>query len=83
MALEQVHHPHEVGDGAGEAVELVDHHAVHEPGLDVGEKPRQRGAVAACAGQVGVVVAPWSQHPSTVALALHVRLGGLALGVQA
>ena len=66
-----------------QAVDLVDHHHVDQPGLDVGQQALQGRPLQGAAGDAAVVVAVGHQHPALGALAGDVGLAGLALGVEA
>ena len=82
MRVEQLDQLGEVGERAGEAVDLVDDHDVDAPGPDLVQQPLQGGPVERGAGQAAVVVATGRQSPSLVRLALDVGLAGLALRVE-
>ena len=82
MRLEHVHQLGEVGQRAAQAVDLVDHHHVHLPALDVGQQPLQRRPLQRAAGEAAVVVAVADQHPALGALGGDVGLAGVALGVE-
>jgi hypothetical protein len=82
VAVEHLDQLGEVHQRAAEAVDLVDHHHVDQPVLDVGQQPLQRRALQRAAGDAAVVVAVAHQHPALGALAGDVGLAGLALGVE-
>ncbi len=82
MLVEDLHDPGEVEQGPGQAVDLVDDHAVDPPRLDVGHEPLQRRPVHVAAGEAAVVVGVGQADPALVLLARDVRLGGLPLGVE-
>ena len=82
VRLEHVHQLGEVGQRAAQAVDLVDHHHVHRPALDVGEQPLQRRPLQRAAGEAAVVVAVADQRPALGALGGDVGLAGVALGVE-
>ena len=73
----------EVGQRAAQAVDLVDHHHIDQPVLDVGHQPLQSGAFQRPARNPTVVVLIPDQHPALRALAGDVGLAGFPLGVEA
>ena len=83
MAVEHLDQLGEVGQRAAEAVDLVDHHHIDQPVLDILHQPLQAGPFQRAAGQAAVVILIADQHPALGSLAGHERLAGLALGVQA
>jgi hypothetical protein len=72
----------EVHQGAGQAVDLVDHDAVDLAGLDVGQQALQGGPLQGTAGEAAVVVTVGHQDRALAALAGHVGLAGVPLGVE-
>ena len=72
----------EVHQRPRQPVDLVDHHDVNQPLLDVGEELLQTGPLQRAAGEAAVVVGVADQRPSLRALAGNVGLAGLALGLQ-
>ena len=56
-AIEDLDHACEVGQGPGQAVNLVDDDDVDLAGLDVAEKPLERRPLHGCAGEAAIVVA--------------------------
>jgi hypothetical protein len=82
VAVEHLDQLGEVGERAAEAVDLVDHHHVDQPVLDVLQQPLQAGALQRAARDAAVVILIADQHPALGPLAGDVRLAGLALGVQ-
>ena len=72
----------EVGERAGQPVDLVDDHDVDLAGRDVGEQPLQRRPLHVAAGEAAVVVALRRGLPALVLLAADVGLAGLPLGVE-
>ena len=63
--------------------DLVDHHDIDQPVLDVLHQPLQAGAFQRSAGDAAVVILIADQHPAFGSLAGDVRLAGLTLGVEA
>ena len=72
----------EVGQRAGQPVDLVDHHNVDLAGRDVGQQTLQGRPLHGAAGEAAVVVRGRQHDPALVLLAPDVGLAGLALGVQ-
>ena len=72
----------EVGQRAGQPVDLVDDHDIDAAGRDVGEQLAQAGAVHRAAGEAAVVVAAGQGGPALVLLAQDVGRAGLALRVE-
>ena len=83
VAVEHLDQLGEVGQRAAEAVDLVDHHHIDQPVLDILQQPLQAGPFQRAAREAAVVILIADQHPAFGALAGHERLAGLALGVQA
>ncbi|MEI2707375.1 MAG: hypothetical protein V9E89_19545 [Ilumatobacteraceae bacterium] len=73
----------EVGERAAEAVDLVDHHHIDQPVLDVSHEPLQAGAFQRAARDAAVVVLIADQHPALGPLAGDECLAGFALGMKA
>jgi hypothetical protein len=73
----------EVGQRAAQTVDLVDHHHVDQPVLDILQQPFQAGAFQRAAGDAAVVILIADEHPTLGPLAGDVRLAGLALSVEA
>ena len=82
MLLEGLHEACEVEQGAAEAIDFVDDHAIDLAGLDVGQEALQGGPVHVAAGEAAVVVAVGQQGPALSGLAADVGLGRFALGVE-
>jgi len=83
VTVEDLYQLREVHQRPAEAVDLVDHDHVDQPGLDVGDQLLERRPVQRAAGEAAVVVAVAERHPSLGALAGDVGLAGFALGVKA
>ena len=81
-AIEDLDHACEVGQGPGQAVNLVDDDDVDLAGLDVAEKPLERRALHGCAGEAAIVVAGRDRSPTFTGLALHIRRAGFALRIE-
>ena len=82
MRVEQLDQLGEVGERAGQAVDLVDDHDLDLAGADVHQEALQRRSVQCTAGIAAVVVMGRQQPPAFVLLALDVGRAGLALGVE-
>jgi hypothetical protein len=72
----------EIGERAGQAIDLVGHHRIDLAGLDVGKELLQGRAVHRGAGEAAVIIVLRQTGPALMALAFDVSLAGLALGVQ-
>jgi hypothetical protein len=72
----------EVGQRAGQPVDLVADDDVDSARLDIGEKLLQGRAVHGRARQPAVVISLCQRDPAFVALALDVGFASLALGMQ-
>ena len=72
----------EVGERAGQPVDLVDDDLVELAGLEVAHKPLQRRPLQRAAGEAAVVVAIRQQHPALGLLAGDEGGAGLALGIE-
>ncbi|OSM07641.1 hypothetical protein MAIT1_04601 [Magnetofaba australis IT-1] len=82
VALEGLHQPGEIGQGAGKPVDLVDYHAFHLAGLDVSHEAFQRRAVGVAAGIGRIVVVVGNRNPPFRLLAGDVRQTGFPLRLQ-
>ena len=82
VGVEELDQLGEVGQRAGQAIDLVDHDDVDPAGADVGEQPLQGRALDRAAGEAAIVVGRPDQDPALMGLALDVGLGRLALGVE-
>ncbi len=72
----------EVGERAGQAVDLVDHHRIDLAGVDIGEQALQGGAFHRAARIGAVVIGGLDQMPAFAGLASYIGLAGLALGME-
>ena len=82
MPLEDVDQLREIGQRAGQPVDLVDDDAVDPAGLDVGEQALQRRALQRGAADTRRRRSGLDERASPLALALDVGLAGRALGVE-
>ena len=82
MGVEQLDELGEVGERAGQAIDLVDHHHINRSGLYVAQEPLQGRAVHRPSREAAIIVVGFDQDPALMGLALDVGLGGLALRVE-
>ena len=80
--VEQLDQLGEVGQRAGQAVDLVDHHHIDAAVADVGQELLQGRAFQRSAREAAIVVAVAQRAPAFMGLALDIGLGGLALVVE-
>ena len=80
--VEQFDDPGEVGEGAGQAVDLVDHHGL-DPALPGGSQEAGEGRALHGPARIAAVVEPLGdQMPALMPLAPDEGLAGFPLGVQ-
>jgi hypothetical protein len=72
----------EVGERAGQPVDLVDHDDVDGAGLDIREQLPQGGPVHRPAGEAAIVIVLRQCGPALMLLAGDIGRAGLALGVE-
>ena len=82
MALEDLDHAREVGEGAGEAVDLVDDDHIDPAGGDIRHEALQARAVHGAAGEAAIVVRHRDHPPALGLLAGDIGGTGLALGIE-
>jgi hypothetical protein len=82
MLVEELDEHGEVGQGSGQAIDLVDHDHIDAAGPDLGQEPLEGGPLHRSAGEAAVVVAGRKTAPALIGLALDVGLGRLALVVE-
>jgi hypothetical protein len=82
MLIEQFHQLGKVGEGPGQAVDLVDDDDVDLAVANIVQQRLQRGPVQGGAGQAAIVIPGPDQPPALMGLALDIGLAGLALGVE-
>jgi hypothetical protein len=68
MAVEHIDHPREIGQRARQAVDLVDHHDVDPPGLDIGHQAFERGPVHVAAREPAILVVVGDGNPALLGL---------------
>ena len=82
VLVEQLDQLGEVGERAGEAVDLIDHHDGDLAGPDIGQEVLQGRAVEGGAREAAVVVVVGNEPPALMRLALDIGLAGFALGIE-
>ena len=82
VAVEDLDQLGEVHQRPAQPIDLVDHHHVDMPGLDVGEQPLKGGTLQCAAGDAAVVIHIGKRDPAFLFLADNIGLAGLALGVE-
>ena len=82
MLVEQLHQLGEIGQRAGQAVDLVDDDDVDLAVADIVQQPLQRRPVQGGAGQAAIVIPGPDQPPALVGLTLDIGLAGLPLGIE-
>jgi hypothetical protein len=73
----------EVGEAAGEPVDLVDDDHIHPARLHLGEQPLEAGALHVAAREAAIVIEVGQQRPAFMALAVDIGGAGLTLGIEA
>jgi hypothetical protein len=82
MTIEQLDELGEVGQRAGQPVDLVNDDHVHLPAPDVGQQSLQRRPLGRAAGITAVIVAGSDQGPAGMSLTADVGLRSVMLGVE-
>src|SRR5216684_7290686 len=82
MTIEQLHELSEVGQRAGQPIDLIDDNDVNLPGPDVSQQPLQRRPLGRAPGITAVIVSRPDQGPAGMRLTADVGLRGIVLGVQ-
>src|SRR5215211_7783434 len=82
MLVEDLHQLGEVGERAGEPIDLVDYDDIDPSRPEIGEQALQGGAVEGGAREPAIVVAVANEPPALVGLALDIGLAGFPLGVE-
>ena len=83
VSLEHLDQLGEIRQRAAEAIDLVDHDDVDQPGLDVAQQPLERRPFQRAARDPAVVVVVGQRDPALGLLAGDVGEPGLALGMEA
>src|ERR1700693_5471158 len=82
MLVKQLYQLGEIGERAGQPVDLVDHDDVDLAATDMVQQLLEGWAVQGGAEQPAIIIPRPDQPPALVGLALDVGLAGLALGIQ-
>jgi len=82
MVVEQLDELGEVGERAGQAVDLVDNHDIDLALADIRKKLLKGGAIYRPAGDPSIIIVGFDELPAFVGLALDVGLRRLALGIE-
>ena len=82
MAVEHIDHPGKISQGSREAVDLVDHHDVDQPALNVRHQPAQRRPIHIAARETAIVVVIGHGDPAFGTLAGNKGLPGFFLGID-
>ena len=82
VPVEQLDELGEVGQRAGQPVDLVDDDDIDLSGADIVQQPLQRRAVGVAAGEAAIVVFGPDQRPAGMGLASDIGLRGLVLGIE-
>jgi hypothetical protein len=79
LRVEELDQPGEIGERAGQPVDLVHDHDIDPARPHIGEQALRRGSLEIAAGEPAIVVAVSRQQPTLVPLAANVGLAGFAL----
>jgi hypothetical protein len=82
LAIEDLDQAGEVGEGAGQPVDLVEHDGVDGAAFDLGQRAAAAPGVPECRPRSRHRIAGGEQLPAFVALAANIGLAGLALGIE-
>ena len=82
VLIEQFDQLGEVGQRAGQAVDLVDDDDVDLAGPDILQQSLQGRAVGVAAGEAAIVIFGSDQRPAGMGLASDIGLGGIVLGIE-
>ena len=82
MGIEQLDQLGEVGQRAGQPVDLVDDDDVDLAGPDILQQPLQGRPVGRSAGEAAIVISGLDQRPAGMGLAFDIGVGRLILGIQ-
>lgn len=72
----------EVEKGAGQTVDLIDHHHVDQSFADVAEQRLQGRSFHRAAGEAAIIIRSGKHFPAFVLLAADIGFTGLALGMK-
>src|SRR5260370_38668998 len=79
MAVEDLDHFREVGEGTGQAVDFIDYDYVDELLTNVGQQPLQSGTLHGAAGEPTIIIGGPDGPPAFAGFTLDERLGRIAL----
>ena len=82
MFIKELDQLGEIGEGAGEAVDLIDHDDGDLAGPDVGEELLQGRAVERGSREPAIIVAIRVEAPALMRLALNIGLASLPLRLE-
>ena len=82
MGIEALDQLGEVGERAGETIDLVDDDDLHPALSHFGQKLLQGRTIERGAGEPAIVIVLGQQAPALMGLALHIGLAGFALGIE-
>ena len=82
MRIEGLNDLGKVGQGPGQAINLIDNDRIDEPRIYVGQKPLQRGTVEIAAGIGWIVIKGGDDDPALMPLALDIGLTSFALRIE-
>jgi hypothetical protein len=82
MGVEDVNDLGEIGERAGEAIDLVDDNDLNLAGPDVRQQPLQGRALHRAAGEAAVVIQVGKRNPPGMALTDDIGFASLPLGVE-
>jgi hypothetical protein len=83
VRIKALHKPDEVGERSRQPIQLVGHHAINPPSLDIRQQTAQCRALKRPAGEPAIIVAVAEQEQALGALGRDVCLAGISLGVEA
>ena len=82
MLVEQFDQLGEVGQRAGQAVDLVDDDDIDLPAPNILQQSLQGRAVGIAAGEAAIVILGSNQRPAGMGLASDIGLRGIILGIE-
>ena len=82
MRIERFNDLGEVGQGPGQAVDLIDNDRIDEPRIYIGQKPLQGGTVDIAAGIGWIVIKGGNDDPALMPLALDIGFTSFALRIE-
>ena len=82
MGIEQFDQLGEIGQRAGQAIDLVDDNDIDPVGSDVIEEPLQGRAVGGSTREAAIVISSTNQCPTGVGLTADIGLRRIILGIE-